>query len=159
MTTEDIEKELNGLSWNSLQTYCKDTDINIKGLKKEEVIQLALKKRITDLETLKSMESTVEEEEDSKKRISLIKIVTVQNLNPNETKLPSKVITIGNMKDGFVLPSYVVQFGRRQRLPQGIIWHLQNQTFRTSKNIRNEQGEHNTINIEKPHYQVVIHPN
>jgi len=160
MTREDIERELQSLSWNKLKTYCKDNNLDIKGLKKEEVINLAVRKRLADVETLNSDKATDIDDDNLTplQNMTLMKTATIQNLNPSDAKLPSKVVTVGNMEYGFPLPSYVVQFGMKQRLPNGIIKYLQKQEYRSSKSVRNKQGVPVTVNVMNPYYQVIIHP-
>ena len=163
---ETAKKEIEGLDWNGLRNYCKDNGINTKGLTKEEIVPLAIKQRIADkqnveenkFETINNINKELSSEENFKENMARLVTVTVQNLNPNESKLPSKVITIGNMEHGFRLPSYVVQFNKKQRLPIGIVNYLRTKEYRTSKKELNSFNVPVTVNIYKKYFHIIVEP-
>lgn len=167
MKKEEILKELENLDWSSLKQYCKDIGIEVYKKTKEQLIQEALEQRVIDEQNLALSSHSNEDivgildgdtELDSIKRISRMIDCQVQNLNPTESRLPSKIITVGNMSDGFTLPSYIVPFNKRTRLPAGIVHELQTKLYRTSIQVKNEQGVNVTTNVRKRAYHVTILP-
>ena len=168
MTLEErAKKEITSLDWGGLRNYCKDNGINTKGLTKEEILPLAIKQRVIDIQNIEDSSVQKNNNEEGKKlspednfkeNMARLVTVTIQNLNPNESKLPSKIITVGNMQKGFALPSYVVMFNRKQRLPIGIVNYLREKEYRTSKKELNSYNVPVTVNIMKKHYHVIIEP-
>ena len=168
MKKEEILKELENLDWSSLKQYCKDIGIELYKKTKEQLVEEALEHRLIDEQNIAlnsddgsgTLSGILDDEAelDSVKKISRLIDCQVQNLNPTESKLPNKIITVGNMEDGFALPSYIVQFNKRIRLPAGIVHELQTRLYRTSTQIKNEEGVSVTVNIRKRAYHVTILP-
>jgi len=163
---EKAKQEIESLDWKGLRNYCKDSGINTKGLTKEEIVPLAIEQRIVDIQNTETDKYEIKNisskeltpDENFKENMTRLVTVTVQNLNPNESKLPSKIITIGNMQRGFTIPSYVVQFNKKQRLPIGIVNYLRTKEFRTSKKELNKYNVPITVNITKRHYHIIVEP-
>lgn len=165
MKKENIEKEIKDLAWNDLRTYCRDSGIDVKGKNKEDLTKAAIEMRWADILTLKQNDSNSDDimhtnmkETDTTKIMGRMITCHVQNLNPNESKLPSKIFTIGNMKKGFELPSYIVLFNKQQQLPAVLVQHLQTEHYRTSEQKTNNEGIKVTVNVRKQAYHVTIVP-
>lgn len=150
-----FKETIESYDWKTLKTYASDMGISVHS-KKREAILSELMAHYQNNE-LAPVQVEDEVELTSYQRLSRLIRCRVINQNPNETKLPTKLFTVGNMIDDFI-PSRVVTFGAITHLPASLIDHLKNVTYRYSITKRNAKGHKYTENKELPHYDIQILP-
>jgi len=152
---QEFIETIESYDWKTLKSYAYDMGISTHAKKREEILNELIERFNNQQLAVVSEENDVELT--SYQKLSRLIRCRVINHNPNETRLPTKLFTVGNMKDDF-LPSRVVTFGQITHLPAGLVDHLKQVKFRKSITKVNAQGQKYTVNVEEEHYDVQVLP-